>query len=183
MTRRTKSGQPTAGSGRPRPAADQIASADERARAPRRRSRPARRRASRTACRGRSRRSARAAASTSMTLFDFSSSRLESSIPARSTVSMKSRSWPERAVIARCRRATPSERSTSTSLSADRRQRRCPARGQSALLPRLVEDQRQLPADCGRPSLERAGQGRVGRARRSARRRSSCPSTASRAAT
>ena len=49
----------------------------------------------RPTCRGRSRRSERAAASTSMILFDFSSSRLESSMPARSTVSMKRSSWPD----------------------------------------------------------------------------------------
>src|SRR4051812_22076289 len=55
-----------------------------------------------------------AAASTSITLFDFSSTRFDSSIEARKMVNMNSNIWPKREVIDRWVAREPADSSTVT---------------------------------------------------------------------
>jgi hypothetical protein len=58
-----------------------------------------------------------AAASTSITLFDFSSIRLESSMPASRMVRVNRSSWPVRAVTARIAASEPADSAVLTTVS------------------------------------------------------------------
>ena len=105
-----------------------------------------------------------AAARTSMILFDFSSTRLESSMPASRMVSMNSSSWPARAVIERLAASAPWR-----PLGLDQPERR---RGASARRPLRRAPRRWRPrrrsgrSACARSRLVGAGQRRAGRGRR-----------------